>query len=170
MQNTSMGNTSITVNWKHIFNNGADMRAVVDKLDKEVKKTITDGTGAGKAQAVYADTRSLLTTASEDIDLRALVSTFGLLTATKIKAILINPVTAATGYRLLVGGAATNAFSACFGDASDVIRVDSGSLMLLTSLIDGWTVDTTHKLLKIENPSGGTFEYEILILVEGSVA
>lgn len=169
-----MGQTiagSIKVVWDHRYENALDLTTVSDRIsNKTISKPFTNGTGANKAQHVFSDVRSILTTASEEIDLRALVNGFGTLTSAKVKAILINPITVASGYRLLVGGAAANAFSACFADPSDIIRVDSGSPMLLTSLVDGWTVDATHKMLKIENPSGGTFEYEILVLVEGSVA
>lgn len=168
-----MGQTttgSVEIIWNHSYTNAQDLNSVLDALKKNIKVTLANGTGANKAQHVFTDKRSLLTTVSEEIDLKTLTNAFGTLAITKIKAILINPITATTGYRLLVGGAAANAFSACFADPSDKVRVDSGSPLLLSSFVDGWTVDATHKLLKIENPSGGTFEYEILIFAEGALA
>ncbi len=168
MGQTYSGKLKIT--HEQTYTNVLDLESVTSTLTKAITKNITNGTGANKAQAVWSDTRSLLTTANEEIDLRAIVNGFGTLTAAKIKYIIINPVTVTTGYRLLVGGAASNAWSACFADPSDILRVDSGSPVVLSSLVDGWTVDATHKQLKIENPSGGTFEYEIIVVCEGTVA
>lgn len=168
MSQTILGDISVV--WNHTYVNALDLNNVTDKLAKTVKKSFTNGSGANKAQAVWTDSRSLLTTTSETLDLNALVNAFGTLSLSKVKAIMIYPTTATAGYRLLVSAGASNGWSACFGDASDVLRVDAGSPALLTSFVDGWTVDGTHKTIKIENPSGGTVAYEILILGEGTVA
>ena len=168
MGQTFTGN--LDIRFRQAYTNVLDLESPISSLDEKIAKAWTNGTGSGKAQASWSDIRSILTTANEELDLTALANAFGTLTIAKVKMLIINPVTATTGYRLLVGGAAANAWSAFLADPSDIVRVDSGSPLVLTSLIDGWTVDATHKMLKIENPSGGTFEYQIIIVGEGSVA
>lgn len=135
-------------------------------------QSYTNGTGANQAQHVWIDERSLLTTASETLDLTALAGgAFGTITAAKVKELWIDMLTTNTGYRLLVGAAATNAFDEPFdGDAEATGKVMAGGYWHTGSPVDGMTVDSTHKSLKISNPSGGTVNYRITIVCTGSNA
>ncbi len=168
-----MGQTisgSLVVQYKQTYTNTLDIEAVTSSLTKSITKSFTDGTGASKAQAAWTDIRSLATTTSEDIDLTALTNAFGDLAFTSVKLLIINVLTATTGYRLLVGGASSNAWSAFVDDPSDIVHIGAGSAFVITDWIDGLDVDSTHKVLKVENPSGGTVQYEIIVLGEGAVS
>jgi len=161
---------SLEIRYRQTYNNVLDLETFSSSLDERIQQAFTNGTGANKAQASWTDRRSLLTTTSEEIDLRALTNGFGTLTATKIKALIIRVRTTTPGYRLLVGGAASNAWEAWTTQTGSIIRVGAGSQLVISDWIDGLIVDATHKMLKIENPSGGTVEYDIIVLCEGSVA
>jgi len=132
---------------------------------------MADGTGSGKAQHAFYDDRSLTTTASEELDLTAIAAAFGDVVFSKIKQILIEVTTATSGYRLEVGGAAANAWTEFVKDASDIVMAYAGGCTVLyNSPVNGGTVDGTHKMLKIYNPSGGTVAYKIWIVGEGALA
>jgi len=162
----------MSVQVKHTYKNALDLNDVTDDLTKSYVDTLSNGTGANKAQVVFHDRRSLLTTATEELDLAGtLVNAFGVVTFTKIKEIVIKVNTVTAGYRLLVGGAASNAFETFVGAAGDIIKIGAGGILALSSPVDGYVVTAnTADLLKIDNPSGGTVEYEIWIVGEGSIA
>ncbi|MCL5105670.1 MAG: hypothetical protein M1133_16380 [Armatimonadetes bacterium] len=170
-----MGQTlaaTLTVRARNTYTNALDLANVVDSFDMSFSDTLANGAGANQAQVVWHDRRSLLTTATEELDLAgALVNAFGTVTFTKIKGIIIDVRTVTTGYRLLIGGAAANAFETWLGAAGDKIRIDAGGMFCLTSPVDGYTVTAgTGDILKIDNPSGGTVEFDIYIIGTGSVA
>jgi hypothetical protein len=151
--------------------NALDLRTLPDRIDKTYTQNYTAGTGANQSQIQWADSRSLLTTANETLDLRALTNdAFGTYTFAKLRELIIAVTTLTPGYRLLVGGAASNAFSAFAADPSDIVYVPAGGIFRISSPVDGFTVDATHKDLKIENPSGGTCAFDIIIIGTGTVA
>ena len=152
------------------FANALDLTTVEDKLSKILTTAFTSGTGANKAQVLFSDERTLLTTTDETLDLMALTSAFGVTTLSKIKAIVVSVVTLSNGYRLQIGGAAANAVSGFFVDPGDILEVQAGSTLVLTAPVNGYAVDATHKDLKISNPSGGSVTYDIYLIGEGSVA
>lgn len=161
---------SIKVTLRHDYKNVLQLTSVLDSLTKQVDKSFANGTGANQAQHVWHDKRTLNAGASDNLDLTSLANAFGNLTLSKVKAIFVNILTTTSNYRLNIGGASTNAWSAFVADATDKVVVGAGSPFLWVSLVDGGTVDSTHKVLKIENPSAGAVQYEIWILGNGSIA
>lgn len=166
----SLASASVVVAKKFSFRNSLDGRNVEDKLDKSYASALTDGTGANQGQIAYYDERSLPTTNSEELDLTALESAFGVASFTKVKHIIIEVTTLTAGYRLLIGGAASDAWETALGGAGDIDRVDAGGILVKTSPVDGFAVNSTNKILKIANPSGGGINYSIEIVGTGSVA
>jgi hypothetical protein len=136
-----------------------------DRLD--YTQQLPEGNGDGQAEAVWhVVEQTLLDGASLTLDLTALHRTVlgddhvvALLT---VKAILIvNHNTA--GGSLVVGGAATNEWSAPFAAAGDKIAVPPDSPLLLANRSAGWPVDATHRNLKLA-ATGGNVTYSIAIL------
>jgi len=95
---------------------------------------LTDGTGANQAKALFADTRTLAASASENLDLAGgLTDALGnALTFTKIKALIIKADAANTN-DVLVGGHASAAIASLFGDATDKARVKPGGLLAMVA-------------------------------------
>ena len=119
--------------------------------------TIPTGTANGQADTLFDDDRSLAAGASESLDLAGGVLTGPLgdaLTFADIVGIYIRADATNQG-NLLVGGAAANAFSAMFGDATDKIILPPGAEFMITNPTSGYVVTPgTGDLLKIENADG----------------
>lgn len=130
----------------------------------------SDGTGAGKANKVFADTATLAASATAAIDLNGtLLDAFGAVVSfTKIRALVI---TAAAGNTndVQVGGAAANGFIAPFGAATDKIKVKpGGAFALIAPDVNGYGVTAaTADLLQITNGGAGTgVTYSIIVIGE----
>ena len=165
---------TIVTTMNPIYTNTLDNELVTSALAAAAKtrtQTYANGTGANQVQQMWSDERTLTTTTSETLDLSALAGgAFGTVNFSKIKEIIIQVTTATSGFRLLVGGGSTNPFTAFVLDPSDKIYVGAGGQVHLSNPVDGYTVDGTHKILTLENPSGGSLTYKITLIGVGSVA
>lgn len=137
-------------------------------LSKARSWSFPSGTGAGQADKVFADRRTLAASATENLDLAgSLTDALGAtLTFARVRALLIEASSANTN-NVLVGGAASAQFATMFGDATDVLVVRPGGLVLLVAPdTTGYAVAaTTGDLLKVANSSSGTgVTYDITIL------
>ena len=127
---------------------------------------LVTGTTAGKADLVFADTRTLTASSSENLDLAGgLTDAFGAaITFAEIVAILVKPA-AASANNVLVGGAASNGFATPFGDATDVVKVTPGGLFMLVSDTGYAVTASTADILKVANGGSGTsVTYDIVIV------
>lgn len=152
------------------YANALPLSSPTESFLKTITMNLVNGTGANKAQVLASDQRTLTTGTNETLDLKAMANAFGSAALTKIKAILFEVVTATTGYTLKVTAGASNGLSAFFSDASDELALQAGGGALLWAPVDGYTVDATHKTLKITNPSGGSVVYNIIVIGEGAVS
>ena len=158
-----------------LINTGDDGIAVSDPASKSFENAFTNGTGANKAQLTYHAQRTITTGSSIALDLRALTastdgSVFGTYVFSKLKAIGIALVTATTGYVLNVTPGDSNPFSALFGGTTETQKIGAGGFWAITSPVDGWTVDSSHRTIKIANPAGGTATLVVFAVGEGTVS
>lgn len=145
-----------------------DLGTVAQALLYGPSFVFSDGTGANQIKQVFADTRTLSASATEDLDLAGgLTNALGTaITFTKIRAIAIRAAATNTN-NVLVGGAASAQFATWVGDATDVVVVRPGGLFLLIAPdTTGYAVTATSAdLLKIANSAGGTsVSYDIVLL------
>lgn len=152
-----------------------DLSTPQDPASVSISQNIADGTGADKANQHWHDKRTLADGASEELDLAGgLTDAFGAtVTFTKIKAIYIKNLS--EDATLIVGGAASNAFVALFGDASDTLKILPLSFLMIgaTASANGYAVGagTADKLKFTHDGTGDdTMDYEILIIGEIAVA
>lgn len=126
----------------------------------------TEGTTANKADKLFADTRTISASSTENLDLAGtLTDPFGAsLTFVTVKAIYIKASTANTN-NVCVGGAASNGFVGPFADATDKMCVKPGGVLLITAPATGWTVTaSTGDILLVANSSSGTsVSYDVII-------
>lgn len=155
---------SISAQYQNLLDHGsADFKPQINfALD------FADGLGAGQAQKLFADVRTLAASATEDLDLSGvLTDAFGALLAfTEIKAILIKAAAGNTN-NVIVGGAATNQFLTPFGAATHTVSVRPGGVLLLAAGdATGYVVTAaTGDLLKVANSAGGSsVTYEIVLI------
>lgn len=133
-----------------------------------VDTVMQSGTGDNQADKVFADTRTLASSANEDLDLAggSLVDPLGApVTFAKVKAIIVRAAAGNTN-NVVVGGAAANAFQGGFGAANDTHAVPPGGVFLASAPKAGWAVTPgTGDLLRIANSGGGTsVQYDIEII------
>lgn len=139
-------------------------------LDTTFSLLLHNGTGAGQADLMFTDTRSLAASATEDLDLAgSLTDAVGTtLTFARIKAIYIE-ASASNTNNVVVGGAATNQFIGWVSDATDkIVLRPGGRIMLTTGAADsvGYLVTAgTGDLLRVGNSAAGTaVSYSIVLL------
>lgn len=145
----------------------ADLTTNTCGLDYSKLYNITNGTSAGQANNLWADTRTLTASSSEDLDLYGgLTNAFGTtLNFTKIKGILIEADATNTN-NVQVGGDAAS-LATMFGNVNDLINVRPGGLFLLyANDSTGYAVtNTTADILQIANSGSGTsVTYSIIVI------
>lgn len=130
-------------------------------LFPDLSKRLTNGTTANKAEKAFYDQRTLASSANETLDLTALTDRQGAALAfTKLKWIIIR-FTAAAGSKLTIGNAASDAFQA--GLSSGATK-DVAELYIDVNATDGFTVDSSHKNLKIANSGSASVTYDIILI------
>lgn len=127
-----------------------------------------DGTGAGQADRVFFDRRTLAASATEDLDLAGvLLDTYGAaITFARIKTLLIAADVGNTN-NVIVGNAATNGFISWVGAATHTVTVRPGGVLLLAaSDTTAYSVTaTTADLLHVANSGAGTsVTYDVVLI------
>src|SRR5437870_1880113 len=124
--------TVLTVEAISTFQTALDLVTASTPLRYRKEIDLTDGTGANKADRIFHDTRTLAASTTENIDLAgSLVDVYGAtITFARIKALIVAGAAANTN-NVQVGGAAANAFINWVADATDIINVRPGGLMVV---------------------------------------
>lgn len=129
---------------------------------------LSSGTGANQADKIFSDQRTLAASATENLDLAAvLLDAYGVaITFAKIKAILIAAASGNTN-DVLVGGHGSAAMVNWVSDATDKIVVKPGGLFALVA--PGATAyavtATTADMLTVANSGAGTsVTYDVILI------
>lgn len=140
-------------------------------IDRTLSQLFAPGTGAGQADQVYSETRTIAASGSAALDLAGvLLDAFGnALTFARIKALIVLASFANTN-DVLIGGAASDAWFGCFGDATDIAKVRPGGMAVFMNVdATGWPVTpTTGDQLKLANSGSGTSVTFDLVLLGAS--
>lgn len=131
---------------------------------------LTDGTGAGQAQVVWSDSRTVGTTA-ENLDLRALPDTRDgasvTVSFTAVKAIYVRN-THATNSLLIGGVAGVGAFAGLPVGVAMTI-VPGGAYCVVSPSADLYPVSPSIATNARFAGSGGSCTYDIVLIGEGTV-
>jgi hypothetical protein len=140
------------------------------QLPLSVGQTLTyaNGTGAGMADLLWSDTRSINASSTDDLDLAgSLVNAFGVTTTfARIRALYVAAASGNTN-NLVVGGASSNGFVTWTGAATDKVVIRPGGLFLVANRdTTGYAVTAaTGDLLRIANSGAGSaVTYDIVII------
>lgn len=160
--------TQIAISLNAQVSVNGDLGMLTQAVRAGANATLQDGSGAGQANKIFSDTRTLAASASESLDLAGvLTDAFGAaITFAKVKAIIVAAKAANTN-DVVVGGAASNAFATPFGAATDKVKVKpGGAFALFDPGANGYAVTaTTADLLQIANGNSGTpVTYDIVIV------
>jgi hypothetical protein len=149
------------------YTNVLDLSSATGRTDFGPTWTLSNGTGANQANAMFSDTRTLSASATESLDMAAsLADMFGTtLTFTKIKAVIVRASTGNTN-SVQVTRPASNGL-VLFMAASDGIALTPGAgFSAIFPDANGVAVTAgTGDLLTLTNSAGGTsVTYDIIIL------
>lgn len=151
--------------------NAVDLGTTQFPLRHNYTKSLPTGTTTGKADRLFTDNRHLNASANEDLDLAGvLLDAFGAtLTFAKVKILIVEASASNVNDVLVAPGSAT-AFLGPFGDASDIVHVPPGGIVVFAAPAAGWAVGagSTDKL-NIAN-GGGTTGVDYTIQVVGTSA
>lgn len=147
-----------------------DLVSAVAPLSYRHRVSLASGTGAGQADLVFSDTRTVNASSNDDLDLAGgLTDAHGnSLTFAKVKGLVI-VASASNTNNIHVGGDATNTFLTWVVAEPDAVILRPGaSLALFAGVADatGYAVTaSTGDLLRITNAAGGTsVTYDIVIV------
>lgn len=130
---------------------------------------LTTGTGAGKADRLFSDRRTLAASGTEDLDLAGtLLDAFGAaITFARIKGLVIAAAAANTN-NVVVGAAASNPWATLLSATGTVTLRPGAFIAIGTGVADATAyavTATTAELLKIANSGAGTpVTYDIHII------
>lgn len=145
-----------------------DLTSVRAPVNYDRTGRLASGTGAGQADVLFTDTRTLAASASETLDLTgSLVDALGAtVTMARVKGIVIAAAAGNTN-DVIVGGAASNGFATPFGDPTDKVKVKPGGILaLFTPDATAYAVTAgTGDLLQVANGAAGTsVSYDVIII------
>lgn len=154
------------VTW--LFQETLDLSTVADASRLEYLAGLGDGVGAGQADKLWHDERTLAAGAAEELSLDALdQALFGgsiVVSLASVKTLLIVNTATASGDDLLVGGAAAEPWHGPLGGAADQVRVPADSCLLLVNRLGGWAVAPgTGSRLRIANTGTAPVTYRVAI-------
>ncbi len=159
-------NLALTASIEGTVSTDGDFGSPQQNLVAKTLLNFVTGTGAGQADLVFSDQRTLASNANESLDLNgALTDVFGgAVNFVKVVAILIKAATA-NANNLIVGGAAANGFYPMFGAATDTIKLPPGAGVLLFNDAGYAVTAATADLLKIANSAAGsTVTYDVILI------
>lgn len=153
---------------KLTFSKATSMSIIEDKILSgssgfaSLRHSLSNGTGPNNARYRYRHQHTFVV-GNTDLDLLGGITddynvpiSFSLL-----KWILFRVVTPTTGIKLILGNYGANGFQGPIGTTLDVKDVE-----LLIDPIDGWTVDGTHRYLRVNNPGAGTVITDVVLIGE----
>ena len=166
MPDTLAVNVKASLDW--LFKETLDLSIVSDAAKLEFSGSVSDGTAADQCDKLWHDERTVAGGANDDLDLTALVTNlFGTnvtIALAKLKWLLIVNKSTTAGDKLRLDSSVTSGFTGVFGDsATSKLEIGADSPLLVGRRKDGWTVDATHKVLRVHNPGGTAITYRIAL-------
>jgi hypothetical protein len=150
--------------------NPLDLTTATAPMVSRRAQDFANGVGAGQADVIWSDSRTLATGATEDIDLvgGGLTDAFGVAVApAKLRALIITAATSNTTNLTLFGDAASPAI---LNTAATTFTLQPGGMFVATwPATAGVTVTaTTADILQVVNAAGASATYTIIVIGTGS--
>lgn len=150
-----------------LLTGAADHAVPQAPIDLDCGLDFTSGTGTDQANLIFSDQRTLGASASENLDVRGVLSDLlgNLLTMVKIKAILIKA--SANNTNNVVLGNDANSVQLGFSAITATWSIPPGGWFMVTAPAAGWQVSISGggDIIKIANSGGATsVTYDIVVL------
>ncbi len=141
-----------------------DLTTARDALRYVLDEQMLDGSGDGQAQFMWHDTRSIATSANDDIDLAgSLTDAFGqVITMAKVRALVINNKSAAA--TLTVGPAAASGVTGFLG-TGEVLPVGAKKILVCNKSAS-WTITagSADRIRVTNNSAVAVATYDIIVV------
>ena len=163
-----MSTAGVSVSFSGVQDAASTLGDVKANLPLNANYAFLDGVVALGVKQIFADVRTLIASATEDLDLigAALTTKLGAaLNITKVRGIMVLADPANTN-DVVIGGATTNGFISPFGAATDRVKVRPGGVFCLCTpdAVGYAAVATTADLLRIANGgAGSSVTYSIIV-------
>lgn len=160
--------TTVDLSVAGLYTKALDLQLASANVASRFGVALADGTGAGEANRIFADRRTLAASASESLDLAGtLLDAFGdTLTLTRVKALIVVAAAANTN-NVVIGGAVSNAWVGPFGAAAHTAQVRPGGMAVFACTdATGWAVTAgTGDLLQMANSGAGSaVTYDVIVV------
>jgi hypothetical protein len=152
-----------------LLQDALELSTITDVSKLDYAASLTNGIGAGQADRIWHDERTLAAAAADDLTLSALASSvFGNavnVALAKVKALLIVCTTADSGTELTIGNAASHAWVGPFDAGTSRLLIPGDSALFLVNKQSGWSVGAgSTDVLRILNSGSGSATYRIVIV------
>lgn len=161
--------SSMSIAANAVLSNPLDLTTGEAPLSVRRVSSFTTGTGAGKADRVFSDRRSLAASGTEDLDLAGvLTDAFGAtITFARVKGLIVTAAATNTN-NVVVGAASATPWAALFNATGTVTLRPGASMCVVAGVADAVTYAVgagTADLLKIANSgAGSTVSYDIVVI------
>lgn len=162
-------NSTLSIGASAQLSSALDLTSPSATLNFARSVTLGSGSGAGKADRMFSDRRTLAASATEDLDLAgALLDDLGGTAAfARVKGLIISASKDNTN-NVVVGAASSNAWAALLNATGTITLRPGATFCAVAGVADatGWAVTGgTGDLLKIANSAGGTSViYDIVVI------
>lgn len=164
----TLDTTTVSLNVLASATNAFTLNSAVAALNYAKSLGFTSGAAASQMDRLYAATRTIVASGTDDLDLTgtALQDVLGqnlALVRVKLIAVYANP---ANTNNVVIGNAASNQFQGPFGAVTHTVAVPpGGAFMVVAPTAAGWAVTAgTGDLLRVANGGAGTsVTYDVLI-------
>lgn len=157
----------VSVDLAAVLTGTADFGAPSSRPRFAQQLDFASGTGAGKADKIWTDQRTIAASGSDDLDLAgSLTDAFGAtITFATIKALYVKAAAANTN-SVVVGGDASAAWDTMLGDSGTITLKPGAVLLVACTAADPWAVTATSAdILQIANSSSGSsVTYDICVI------
>ncbi len=148
--------------------NAIDFTTGIAPLARTYQLLYSTGTGAGAADRIFHDQRTIAASGTDDLDLAGvLTDVFGAtVTFARIKAITVAAASGNTN-NVVIGAAASNQFATWVGAATHTVIVRPGGLFTIaaTDATSYAVTAGTGDLLRIANSGAGTsVTYDVILI------
>lgn len=144
-----------------------DLSTPVNDFAKKFSQAFSDGSGNDQATKIFGDTRSLLASATENLDLAGvLTDAFGqIITFTAIKVLAIFAKETNVN-DIVLGNAAATTWIGPFGAATHTVAIRPGGCAIFVAPNTGWAVaaGSTDFLKVLNGGAGSGVDYDIVAL------
>ena len=157
----------VSVELAAVLTGSPDFGAPSSRVNLAQQLDLASGTGAGKADKIWTDQRTIAASGSEDLDLAgSLTDVFGgTITLATVKVLYVR-ASAANTNDVVLGNASSNAWDTLLGDTGTVTLKPGAIFLVAATAANPWGVTaSTGDLLKVANSSSGSsVTYDICVI------